>query len=92
MLFSFKCWLHRVPDRMSQWLAWRLPKPVVMWCGYRMGAHATSGQWANVSPNTVTFFDMVDRWAVVHGPETEELADPVTESPASQADDSTEVR
>lgn len=45
-------------------LAWRLPRRLVMWCCYRVAATATSGEWGNVNPGDLKFFEMMERWRV----------------------------
>ena len=46
----------------SKWLAWKLPKRVIMWCFYRVLAHATQGQYSTDSPTGMKWETIIDRW------------------------------
>ena len=49
-------------DKLARWIAWRLPRAIVKWCGFRIGAHATQRQWsAQVVPELI-FMDAMERW------------------------------
>jgi len=43
-------------------LAWILPKKLVRWCGYRIGAAATTGKYSNQIVPELTFMDAMARW------------------------------
>ena len=49
-------------ERALMALVWKLPKPVVMWAAIRVGAHATTGVYANQIVPELTFLDALDRW------------------------------
>lgn len=49
-------------DGIAQWLAWHLPRRVVMWCAVRVAAHGTQGQWSNQEVPTLTAMDAIERW------------------------------
>lgn len=49
-------------DKLCMWIAWHLPKRVVMWAYYRIAAFATQGEWGNEHPDDVTIMTAVDRW------------------------------
>lgn len=53
-------------ERFKEWLAiklaWKLPHRLVMWCAYRVGSHATMGQWEHESPCELKFMTAVERW------------------------------
>ncbi|HRF50824.1 MAG TPA: hypothetical protein PLC98_24560 [Anaerolineales bacterium] len=49
-------------ERFWRWLAWLLPRDLVMWCGLRMMTHATQGPWGNEHPGTISMMDMLGRW------------------------------
>ncbi len=51
-------------DRLARWIAWKLPRRVVMWCGFRIGADATSGEWGAQSVPDLNFMDAMRRWRV----------------------------
>lgn len=55
-------------ERFKEWLAiklaWLLPERLVMWCAYRVAAHATSGKWDTEWVPGLTFMDAIGRWGV----------------------------
>lgn len=51
-------------DRSCRWLAWRLPRRLVMWCGYRIGANATTGVHGSTVVPELRFMDAMQRWPV----------------------------
>lgn len=51
-------------DRFYKWLAWKLPRGLVMWCWYRVAAHATQGPWGSENPCDVKMMDAIARWEV----------------------------
>lgn len=54
--------LNETYDKLIRDIVWHMPKRIVMWCCYRVAANATQGEWGNVSPADLKFFDMMDRW------------------------------
>lgn len=53
-------------ERIVRALAWALPRRVAYWCFIRLTAHATSGQWGNTDPGTLSVMDALKRcedWA-----------------------------
>lgn len=53
---------ERLKERFAIMVAWLLPRRIVMWCGYRVGAHATTGSYGNQIPGELTFMDAMRRW------------------------------
>ncbi len=51
-------------DRIAQWIAWQLPRRLVKWCGFRIGAHATQGQWSAQEVPVLSFMDAMRRWEI----------------------------
>ena len=49
-------------DRFCLWLAYRLPRRLVMWCAIRVGAHATQGQYSSQIVPELGFMDAIKRW------------------------------
>ena len=49
-------------EKIWIWIAWRLPRELVMWCAVRLGAHATQGQWSNQEVPALSFMDALQRW------------------------------
>jgi hypothetical protein len=54
--------LLRIWDRFAMWLAWRLPRRVVMWALYRAFAKATSGKYEDQEVPKLTAIETVERW------------------------------
>jgi hypothetical protein len=49
-------------DRVARWIAWKLPRRVVMWAAYRVGAHATQGRYATQIVLDLLYLDAMNRW------------------------------
>lgn len=49
-------------EKIWMWIAWRLPRTLVMWCAMRVGAHATQGQYSDQEVPALTFMDAMKRW------------------------------
>ncbi len=49
-------------EKIFIWIAWRLPKTLVMWCGFRIAAHATAGKFGHEAPDDVSVMDAMKRW------------------------------
>ena len=45
-----------------RWVAWRLPKSLVMWSYIRVGAHATTGQYGDTVVPELSMMDALKRW------------------------------
>lgn len=48
-------------DVLVRWLAWRLSRRLVMWCGYRIVAEATSGD-RPIDARYLLAMDAMKRW------------------------------
>jgi hypothetical protein len=62
-------WRYVARETLRHWsekivmaIAWKLPKRLVMWCGYRIGANATQGQFGNTVVPDLKFMDAMARW------------------------------
>jgi len=53
---------YRMKEKITIWLVWCLPKYLVMWCYYRVAAHASSGKWGNDGVPDITMMDAIERW------------------------------
>ena len=65
-MIYWKYEIRRITGKMLLWFVWRLPKRVVYWCGIRMCAHATTGEYSNTVVPDLSMMDMVERcedWA-----------------------------
>jgi hypothetical protein len=49
-------------DKIAQWLAWHMPKRLVMWAMIRAIAYSTQGPWSKESMAAVYAIDVVGRW------------------------------
>ena len=49
-------------EKLWIWIAWHLPKMLVMWCGMRIGAKATTGKYGDTVVPDLTFMDAMGRW------------------------------
>lgn len=49
-------------ERLTMKLAWMLPRSLVMWCAYRVMAHASTGPWGNECPDDTDMMTMIGRW------------------------------
>lgn len=49
-------------EKITMKLAWALPRYLVMWCAYRVMAHASQGKWGNECPDQIDMMTMIGRW------------------------------
>ena len=49
-------------EKIWYWIAKRLPRSLVMWCGYRMAAYATTGKYSHEEVPGIDMMTMFDRW------------------------------
>ena len=54
--------IDRLKERIAIKIAWMLPRRLVMWCAFRVGANATQGPHSNQIVPDLTFMDAMDRW------------------------------
>lgn len=50
-------------DKFWMWLAWRLPRPLVMWASVRLIANATQGEHSTQVVPELSAMDALKRWA-----------------------------
>ena len=53
---------ERIAERVARWIAFRLPRRVVMWCAIRVVAHATTGPYSNQIVPELGAMDAIKRW------------------------------
>ena len=53
---------ERTMEKILIWIAWRLPKTLVKWCGIRIGAFATQGEYGDTIVPELGFMDAMKRW------------------------------
>jgi hypothetical protein len=49
-------------EKLYSWIADRLPKKIIYFCGIRLWAHGTTGKYGNTEAPTLTVADALDRW------------------------------
>jgi hypothetical protein len=49
-------------EKLWMWIAWHLPRTLVMWCAMRVGAYATQGRYGAQIVSELTFMDAMRRW------------------------------
>jgi len=49
-------------EKFYKWLAWKLPRKLVMWCAIRLIANATQGIWKNQIVPKLTAMEAMKRW------------------------------
>lgn len=58
----FRARWKRQVDGFYRWLAWRLPRQLVGWCGIRVLAHATTGRNSDRTPSEINIMDALSMW------------------------------
>ena len=51
-----------IADKLSMFIAYRLPSRVVYWCAIRLLAHATTGQYGNQIVPDLLAMEALKRW------------------------------
>ena len=49
-------------DNFYRWLAWKLPRRLVLWCMVRTFANASTGKHGDTHPMSLTYKEVYDRW------------------------------
>lgn len=49
-------------DKLCRFVAWRLPKRLVMWAAVRLMANATTGKWSEQVVPDLLAMDALKRW------------------------------
>lgn len=57
-----KYWLYKMRERFERGVAWALPKQIAMWAYVRVGAHATTGEYASTNVVDLSMMDALKRW------------------------------
>lgn len=58
----FRFWLRSVSEKVCIWLAWRMPRQLVLWAAVRLMSHATCTKFSNRTPDNVSIMDALDAW------------------------------
>ena len=54
--------MYKLKEKFMFWLAWQMPKSLVYFCGIRLGAYATTNQYADTVVPELTLIDALKRW------------------------------
>lgn len=54
--------MENLVERLTIFVAWRLPRRLVYWCAIRVGAHATQGPYSDQEVPALTAMDAIKRW------------------------------
>lgn len=57
-----KYWWHVKKEKLQMWVAWKLPKWLVMWASVRLMAHATTGKYGTTIVPELSAIDALKRW------------------------------
>ena len=52
----------KAKEKAWTWLAWKLPKTLVMWASIRLIAHATQGEYGATIVPELSAMDALKRW------------------------------
>lgn len=52
----------KTKDNIWMWIAWHLPKRLVMWAAVRLIAHATTGEYSHTETPALLAVDALERW------------------------------
>lgn len=54
--------LAEFKEKVAIFIAWRMPKSLVMWCSIRLMANATQGKYSNQIVPDLLAMDALKRW------------------------------
>lgn len=63
----FVQWIWETKERIWLRIAWILPRSLVYWCGIRMFAEATCGEFANDVMPELSAMELFQRWEESNG-------------------------
>lgn len=55
-------YIRKRREKIVRWVAWHLPHELVMWCYFRVAAHATGMQYPTSNACDVLMMDAIKRW------------------------------
>jgi hypothetical protein len=62
LLIGWREWAARREEAFWRWLAWRLPRPLVLWAAVRLIAQATMDQYSDTVVPELKAMDALERW------------------------------
>ena len=54
--------MNKIREKFVMWIAWKLPRYLVMWCAVRVVAHATQGEYGSTIVPELSAMDALKRW------------------------------
>lgn len=60
--FTYRYEKDKLIERFWMWLAWKLPRPLVLWAAARLMSSATVGEYSNTVVPELTCIDALNRW------------------------------
>jgi hypothetical protein len=54
--------MNKIREKITIWIAWRLPSYLVYWCSLRLIAYATQGEYGNTIVPELSAMDALKRW------------------------------
>ena len=57
-----KYYTRIIKEKIAIFIAWRLPRYLIMWCAIRLMAYATQGEYSNTVVPDLTAMDALQRW------------------------------
>lgn len=65
--YRVRVWWHNIPERLAWAVAFHMPEKVVYYCGIRLWAHATRGQYGTEDPVSIRMSLVLHRWEIEWG-------------------------
>ena len=54
-------------NKISMWIAWKIPDRIIYWCAIRVIAYATQGSYSSQIVPELTAMDAIDRFGKDNG-------------------------
>lgn len=64
---ELRWWIHKRPERIWMFVAWKLPRSLTMWAAIRVIAHATTGVFGSQNVPELSAMDAIQRWEKSNG-------------------------
>jgi hypothetical protein len=61
-MMDIKYEVNKIKEKLMMWVAWKMPRWLVMWCAVRLGANATQGKYDTTIVPDLLFMDALRRW------------------------------
>lgn len=60
--FTYRYEKSKLIENFWRWLAWKLPRPLVLWAAARLMSSATVGEYSDTVVPELTCIDALNRW------------------------------